>query len=96
MGKGSARRPMAITRQQWEENYDRIFGKKKEKPKMVGFDLEVVAAIKSAVTLEEGVILAQRDLQIRGEGFPESAIRDFVMKIQQDSITGRAWMNYQI
>ena len=35
MGKGSGQRPRQISREKWEENWGRIFGKKK---KMVGTD----------------------------------------------------------
>lgn len=31
MGKGSGRRPMDISREQYEANYERIFGKKERK-----------------------------------------------------------------
>ena len=31
MSKGSARRPCAVSRQQFYENYDAIFGKKEKK-----------------------------------------------------------------
>lgn len=30
MGKGSKRRPMKITSEQYAENYDKIFGKKED------------------------------------------------------------------
>ena len=105
MGKGSKPRPMSISYKQWEENWDRIFGKKKEPKKQLGFDYETVTAIKNAPTLDEAVTLAERDLQIRGELAPsKSFLRGAVRSIQEafskdannSETIDRAWMNYQI
>ena len=101
MSKGSKPRPMSISYKQWEENWDRIFGKKKEPQKLLEFDNEAIAAMRGAPTLDEAVAVAERDLQIRGELAPtklflRAAVREFRRDSNNSQTNDRALMHDQI